>query len=269
MRLVELGTFGLLVLFIAGMTLQNVARLEAKEDQVQARHETTELEERLAELEANTKTYTITHDQLLETNTVYATLDASVSFDAGSAAQYHFVTVPVYNEDKPICIKWEDGCDDRSNNGLFEELNCECDEYLEDDCGDRVYEQACARYREDCIDEEDCDCVKPATKTVDYIDACEYLKLDHEGRRRYVKRNVANAVYDDLTYSWEKVTGPAMEDPELFEGSKNSSILTVKLSQGDYRFRCTVTDSYQYETSETKDVEVIAEPNNAPEVYIK
>ena len=269
MRLVELGTFGLLVLFVAGMTVQNQERLQAKEDEVEARHETIELEERLAELEANTKAYTIAHDQQLETNTVYATLDASVSFDAGSAAQYHFVTVPVYNEDKPICVKWEDGCDDRSNNGLFEELNCECDEYLEDDCGDQIYEQECAKYRKDCIDEEDCDCVKYATKTIDYVDACEYLKLDHEGRRGYVRRYVANAVYDDLTYSWEKVTGPAMEDPELFEESKNSSVLTVKLSQGDYRFRCTVTDPYQYQSSLTKDVKVVAEPNNAPEVEIK
>ena len=131
MRLVELGTFGLLVLFVAGMTVQNQERLQAKEDEVESRHETIELEDRLAELEANTKRYTIAHDQQLETNTVHATLDASVSFDAGSAAQYHFVTVPVYNEDKPICIKWEDDCNDsrrklvdtpvydRLNNGLF------------------------------------------------------------------------------------------------------------------------------------------------------
>ena len=60
-----------------------------------------------------------------------------------------------------------------------------------------------------------------------------------------------------------------MEDPESFEQSKNSPVLTVKLSQGDYRFRCTVTDPYQYQSSLTKDVKVVAEPNNAPEVEIK
>jgi hypothetical protein len=268
MKLVELGTFGLLVLFVAGMTLENEGRLRAKEDQVQARQGTIELEERLSELEKKTKIFTITHDQKLETNTVFATLDASASFDAGSAAQYHFVTVPVYNEDKPICIKWEEGCSERSNNDLFEEKKCECEEYLEDDCGDQIYEPTCAKYREDCIDEEDCVCVKYATKIIDYVDACEYLKLDHEGRRGYVRRHATNAVYDDLTYSWEKMTGPAMEDPELFEQSKNSPTLTVKLSQGDYRFKCTVTDPYQYESSLTKDVKVIAEPNNDPEVQI-
>ena len=70
MRLAELGTFALLVLFIAGMTMQNKDRLQTKKDEVQARQETIELEERLAELEANTKAYTIAHDQQLETNTV-------------------------------------------------------------------------------------------------------------------------------------------------------------------------------------------------------
>jgi hypothetical protein len=267
MKLVELGTFGLLVLFVAGMTLQNQGRLQAKEDQADARQETTELEDRLAELEAKTSIYTVTHDHKSATNTVYATLDADNSFDAGSAAQYHFVTVPVYNEDKPICIKWEEGCSERSNNDLFEEKRCECEEYLEDDCGDQIYLPECSKYREDCIDEEDCDCVKYATKTIDYVDACEYLKLDHEGRRGYVRRHVANAAYDDLTYSWEQVNGPEI-DRELFDQYKEKKSLKLELLQGDYRFRCTITDPYNYESSITKDVKVISEPNNAPEAYI-
>jgi len=264
MRLVELGTFGLLMLFVVGMTLQNKEQLQAEKDEIQANQQTKELEKKLAEIEAKTAIYTIPHDQKLETNTVIATLDASESFDDGRAAAIRrlFVDAPVYNEDKPICVKWEDGCEDRSNNGLFEELNCECEEYAEDECGDRIYEEL-------------------ARKKIDYVDACEYIKLNHQGREKYIRTKLKNFGNDDksennwksyqdkITYSWEKVTGPALEDLKLFEGSKNSSVLTVTLSQGDYRFRCTVTDSYQYETSETKDVKVIAEPNNAPEVYIK
>jgi len=265
MRLVELGTFGLLVLFVAGMTLQNQGQLQAEKDEIKENQETMKLEARLAKLESNTKKYVIPHDQDLETNTVQATLDASTSFDAGRAAAVTrlFVDAPIYNKNKPICVKWEDGCDDRSNNGLFEELNCECAEYAEDQCGDRIYE-------------------KVASKKINYVDACEYIKLDHKGREDYVKeklfgdskltpeQKVAWKSYqDDLTYSWEKVNGPVMENLEQFGESKNSALLKLTLSQGEYRFRCTVTDKYQYVTSLTKDVNVIAEPNNAPEVYIK
>ena len=79
------------ILFI--LLLGLVFGLTEKEER---RRQSIELERRLAELEANTAKYIIAHDQNLRTNTVYITLDASTSFDAGNAVQYHFVTVPVY-----------------------------------------------------------------------------------------------------------------------------------------------------------------------------
>ena len=70
MKLVELGTFSILVLFIGGMTLTNQERLTAEKQEVKDRKETIELEQKLAELEANTAKFTVTHDQKLETNRV-------------------------------------------------------------------------------------------------------------------------------------------------------------------------------------------------------
>ena len=59
------------------------------------------------------------HDQKLETNSVYAMLDAGASFDAGNAAEFLTVKVPSYNEDKPICIKWNKECTD-TRSALFD-----------------------------------------------------------------------------------------------------------------------------------------------------
>ena len=59
MKLVELGTFALVVLFIGGMTLTNQERLDAEKQEVKDRKETIELEQRLAALEANTAKFTV------------------------------------------------------------------------------------------------------------------------------------------------------------------------------------------------------------------
>ena len=281
MKLVELGTFAILVLFIGGMTLTNQERLDAEKQEVKDRKETIELEQRLAALEANTAKFTVTHDQKLETNWVHAMLDAGTSFDAGNAAQFIKVKVPSYNDDKPICIKWNKECADsrttvyvptpglhnKANNGLFEDNKCECEEYATDDCGDRIYEQECAKYLKSCEGEENCMCDEWAWNIIDYVDACEYRKLDHEGRRDYVTSRLPNLLQDELTYSWEQQSGPALNQ-DLFNHYKNDKVLKLELTQGDYTFSCTVTDPYGFESYLEKDINVAAEPNNDPEVFI-
>jgi len=281
MKLVELGTFALLVLFIGGMTLTNKEKLAAEKNEVEDRKESIELAQRLAAIEANTAKYTVKHDQKLETNSVYAMLDAGASFDAGNAAEFLTVKVPSYNEDRPICLKWNDECsnsrsalylstpglNNRSNNGLFEDNKCECEEYAEDDCGDQIFEQKCAKYKKSCEGEENCPCDEWAWDVIDYVDACEYKKLDHEGRRNYVSNRVPNHLEDELTYLWEKQSGPPL-NVDLFNKYKDKQVLKLELIQGEYTFSCTVSDPYGFESYLEKDVNVGAEPNNNPEVYI-
>ena len=108
MKLVEAGTFALLVLFVGGMTVTHQERLQAKKDQAESRKETMRLEQELREKLADTVTGTVTHDHDSETTVTYIALDASRSFDAGNAPEFHTVDIKVYDETKPKCIKWED-----------------------------------------------------------------------------------------------------------------------------------------------------------------
>ena len=281
MKLVEAGTFALLVLFVGGMTVTHQERLQAKKDQAKSRKETMRLEKDLREKLADTVTGTVTHDHDSETTVTYIALDASRSFDAGNAPEFHTVDIKVYDETKPKCIKWEEDCYDsrstvlvptpglgnRMNNGLFEDEACECKEYEVDDCGDRVYEQECEIYDEDCEDDEFCRCVKLAWETVNYVDACEYKKLNHQERQRYVNRMVPGHIEDELTYSWAYLDGPAI-DKDLFDKYKEDKVLKLELKAGDYTFECTVTDPYSVKTIVQKNVSIVSEPNNEPEVYI-
>jgi len=285
MKLVELGTFAIFVLFIGSMTLTNQERLTAQKQEVEERKETIELEKRLAAIEANTEKETIPHDTKLNTKTIMAKLDAGHSFDAGNAAEFIKVKVESYNEDKPKCKKWNEECtekrkavyvytpnlNNRSSNGLFEENKCECEEYLTDECGDMIYEQECAKHVEHCEGEEDCPCEEKAWRTIDYVDACEYKKLNHEEKRQYVKERMpknAKWLQDDLTYLWEQQSGPTIS-LDLFNHYKNEKELVLELAQGDYTFSCTVTDSYGFQSYLEKDVSIASEPNNNPEVHMK
>ena len=81
-------------------------RLTAEKQEVEKRKETIEFEKRVADIEARTAKETIPHDTNLDTKTIIATLDARDSFDAGNAAEFIKVKVKSYNEEKPICKKW-------------------------------------------------------------------------------------------------------------------------------------------------------------------
>ena len=280
MNLVEAGTFALLVFFVGGMTVTHQERLQAKKDQVESRKETIRLEKEIREKLADTVTGTVTHDHDSKTTVTYIALDAGSSFDAGNAPEFHTVDVEVYDETKPKCIKWEDDCYDfratlvptpglvnRMNNGLFEDEECECKEYEVDDCGDRVYEQECALYQEGCEDDEFCPCDEWAWETVNYVDACEYKKLNHQQRKRYVARNVPGHMEDKVSYSWTYLDGPSI-DKDLFDKYKEKKVLKLELKAGEYTFECTVTDPYNHKTVVQKNVNIASEPNNDPEVYI-
>ena len=285
MKLVELGTFAILVLFIGGMTLTNQERLAAEKQEVEKRKETIEFEKRVADIVARTAKETIPHDTNLDTKTIMATLDARDSFDAGNAAEFIKVKVKSYNEEKPICKKWNKECtekrkahyvytpnlNNRSSNGLFEENKCECEEYETDECGDIIYEQECARHIENCEGEKNCPCDEFAWDTIDYVDACEYKKLNHDEKRQYVKDNMpqgAKLIENELKYLWEQQSGPTV-NLDLFDHYKDKEVLVLELAQGEYVFSCTVTDTYGFDSYLEKRVSIAPEPNNNPEIHMK
>lgn len=271
MKLVEVGTFILLVLFVAGMTIKHQENIQLDKQRVTDYHKGIEVDKELAEIAKNTKVVTIPHDENLETKTVVVNLSAS-SFDGGNAAQYLTVTRKVDNTSKPICKKWDDkkSCEDPKDIYDQDYFNDCCEVPLVDKCDKQVYEPLCAEYQKGCDvlnNLDDCICVKDKTETVEYMKDCSYTHRDYNGRVEYVKNGMRVPLVQDtdLDYLWEKVSGP---EP-VYATDMEKSNVSMELMRGKYTFKCTVVDNYGYTNSITKNVEVIAEANNKPEVSIK
>ena len=270
MKLVEVGTFILLVLFIAGMTVKHQEQIQIDKQRVEDYYKGLELEVALAETEANTETVIINHDRDLSTNSVFVTLSAD-GFDGGNAAQYLFVTRDVDNESKPRCDKWSDSktCEDPSDIYDADYFSDCCEIPLLDECGKQTYEPACAEYEEGCDvlnNLDDCFCIKDRQETVEYVKDCDYRKGDYSEKKDYVTGGMRGRLVEDkdLTYSWERVTGP---EP-VFSSDMEDASVTMELVQGKYVFKCIVVDPYGYQTSISKNVTVKPEPNNKPEISL-
>ena len=270
MKLVEVGTFILLVLFVAGMTIKHQEGIQLEKQRVEDYYKGLDLDKELAEIAKNTKVVTIPHDGDLATNSVVVNLSAS-GFDGGNAAQYLTVTRKVDNTSKPICKEFSDkkSCEDPKDVYDQDYFDDCCEVPLLDPCDKQVYEPACAEYEEGCDvlnDLDDCFCIKDKTETVEYIKDCSYTRLDYSDRVDYVQGRMGSSLLtdSDLTYSWEKVSGP---EP-IYSTDTDKSGLTMELSRGKYTFKCTVVDPYGYTTSLTKSVTVEAEANNKPEISV-
>lgn len=270
MKLVEVGTFILLVLFVAGMTIKHQESIQSEKDRVKTYYQTIEEDDILEEIEANTKVVTIPHDEIVKTNSVVVNLSAS-GFDGGNAAQYLMVTRLKDNPSKPVCKKWDDkkSCEDPKDIYDLDYFDDCCEAPLLDPCDKQVFMPECAEYAEGCdvlnnLDE--CICVKDQTETVEYMKDCSYTKLDYKGRVEYVTDAMGDALIEDkkLNYSWEKIIGP---DP-LYTTDMEQSSVSMELMQGKYTFKCTIVDEYGYTNNITKNVRVEAEANNKPEISV-
>jgi len=270
MKLVEVGTFILLVLFVAGMTIKHQENIQLEKQRVEDYYKGLDLDKELAEIAKNTKVVTIPHDGDLATNSVVVSLSAS-GFDGGNAAQYLTVTRYVDNTSKPVCEEFSDkkSCEDPKDIYDQDYFDDCCEVPLLDPCDKQVYEPECAEYQEGCDvlnNLDDCFCEKYRTETVEYVKDCSYTQLDYTDRVRYVTNSMGGRLVtdSDLTYSWERVSGP---EP-VYSTDTDESSLTMELVRGKYTFKCTVVDPYGYTTSITKNVTVEAEANNKPEISI-
>ena len=213
---------------------------------------------------------TIRHDGKKGTKTVFVSIDASSSFDGGNVADQIYFERYVPDKSKPICAEYDKNCIPRIGR------DCECLEIELDECGDEMYEPLCARYEDNCNSKiNDCRCLDYLEVLVEYIDDCEYQVLDHKNRQDFLKgkmynvRSVSNQVnnYEEdkgLKYSWEQISGPTSD----LQKYKNNSSMTLELGEGEFVFRCTVTDAYGAKDAAIHRVLVTKEPNNEPEANI-
>ena len=280
MKPIELGTFALLVIFVAGMTMKH--NEQVKEDQQAAQTLEQVRIKQTRDKEANTMATkaTVKHDNNSSTSTVIVSLNASSSFDGGNVADQVYFNRYVPDKTKPICAEYEKNCTPRMGRG------CECVEIQLDECGDEMYEPLCTKYQEGCDASKDynniyrgnmgniggandCRCVEYLEVLVEYVDDCEYQVVPDMQREAYLKAHMWNSSMQyeadgGLTYSWEQVSGPSSDVQKY---SKNAS-MELTLGEGEYAFRCTVTDKYGARDAATHRVLVSKEANNPPEANI-
>ena len=289
MKSIELGTFALIVLFIGGMTIKHNDQVRADQQASDTLEQVRMKQDRDNKSRAMATTATIRHDGKSSTNTVFVSLDASSSFDGGNVADQIYFTRFVPDKNKPICAKYEENCTPRMGRG------CECIEIQLDECGEEMYEPLCAEYEKDCspvkgynniyrgnmgniyssANNDGCRCIDYLEVEVEYLDDCEYQVIDHSNRESYLKRAMSRVTpvpnqkkqYEPdtgLSYSWEQISGPSSE---IQKYSKKSSMV-LELEEGEYTFRCTVSDKYGAKDMATHRVIVTKEPNNPPEANI-
>ena len=270
MKLTELGTFAVLALFVAGMTLQHNDQIKDNQraadtlEQVRMKQENDKKADEMA-----TKA-TIRHDGKKGTKTVFVSLDASSSFDGGNVADQVYFERYVPDKNKPICAEYDENCIPRMGRP------CECLEIQLDECGDKMFEPLCAEYEENCnIDREDCRCLDYLEVLVEYVDDCEYQIIEHKNRENFLKAKMYNVTsvsnqvnsYEpdkSLSYSWEQLSGPKTDVKKY----KDNSSMTLELGEGEYMFKCTVADAYGAKDAISHRVIVTKEPNNPPEANI-
>ena len=199
MKLTELGTFAVLALFIAGMTMQHNEKINEDQQADETLKQVRMKQDRDKEANKVATKATIRHDGKSNTNTVFVSLDASSSFDGGNVADQIYFNRYVPDKSKPICAKYEENCTPRQGR------DCDCLEIQLDECGDEMYEPLCAEYEKDCDPNrgynniyrgnmgyifsnsgDDCRCIDYLEVDVEYLNDCEYQVVSHSKRQSYL-----------------------------------------------------------------------------------
>ena len=284
MKSIELVTFVLMVFFIGAMTVKHNDQVVKDQQAAETLEQGRVKQEQDKEDNAVATKATIRHDGSTSTNTVFVTLDASSSFDGGNVANQIYYDRFVPDKTKPICLEYAKDCTPTMGK------ECECEKLLKNACDEVIYEPLCAKYEEGCDQRKGynnvyrgnagnigsgCRCVEYLEVLVEYVDDCEYQVLDHKDRESYLKSMMSAVTpapnqrkqYEpdsDLSYNWEQLSGPVSS---IQKNSKKSKF-TLELGEGEYMFRCTVSDKYGAKDAANHRVIVSREPNNPPEANV-